>query len=103
MHVMPLPMALAGVDLTLAAEVRACLIHGHSNSSGGAIAGSWMLRWTLERGHFSADLVERAIAELCSAWARGRTVADSLIATLAFAERDDEWLGEAAIPEGGGD
>ncbi len=103
MRIASLPMALAGADLALAAEVQARLTHGHPNASEAAIAASHLLRWTLERGRFGSDLVERAIARLDDDWARGGgTVADALRAALVQAQRGDDWLDEAAIPAGDG-
>jgi ADP-ribosylglycohydrolase len=102
MRVAPLAMALAGEDLTRAAEIQAGLTHGHANAREAAIAASHLLRWTLERGRFGADLVERAVAGLRGDWGRGGVVAQALEAALEQGARRGEWLDEAAIPSGDG-
>ncbi|NLE58763.1 MAG: hypothetical protein GX616_10405, partial [Planctomycetes bacterium] len=87
MRIVPLPLAFDREDLTRAAEVSARITHGHPNALEAAIAASHMLRWTIEEGHFGADLVQRAIAELQTAWNRAGIVAEALEAAIAFSRR----------------
>ncbi|HNH48298.1 MAG TPA: ADP-ribosylglycohydrolase family protein, partial [Myxococcota bacterium] len=64
MRICPLPIALDGPALTTAAKLSALTTHGHPNAVEAAIAACWILRWTLEEGELSAELVQRAVERL---------------------------------------
>jgi ADP-ribosylglycohydrolase len=98
MRIAPLAMALAGDDLTRAAEVQALLTHGHDNAVDASVVGSHLLRWTLESGRFDRELVKRALDIPC----RAGMVHEALRAALVVADDDAHWLDEAAIPPGDG-
>lgn len=103
MRVCPLPLALDGDDLTTAARVSAAITHAHPNAVETAVAGSHLLRWTLEEGRFDAGLVERAIEGLRTRWNfGGGTVRLALEAALVEARAEGDWLDEDAIPGGDG-
>ena len=103
MRICPLPIAYSGDDLTTAARVSARVTHAHPDAVEAAIAASHLLRWALEAGRFDADLVGRAIEGLRGPWAEGGgTVLLALEAALVEGAREDEWLDERAIPDGGG-
>ena len=102
MRIAPMSMALAGEDLTVAAEVQAALTHGHPNAREAAIAASHLLRWTLEQGRFTREMVLSAVARLDSDWNRGGDVAKSLRDALQVSLRASQWLPESAIAPGDG-
>jgi len=103
MRIAPLAMALQGEDLSLAARAQAIVTHAHPNAVEAAVAGSHMLRWTLEEAHFGGDTVLRAIVGLRGPWAKGGVVAEALEAALVHAARPDpQWLDEPSIPTGDG-
>ncbi len=103
MRICPLALALAGEDLTTAARVSAAITHARPNATEAAVAGSHLLRWTLEEGRFGADLVERAIDALGGPWRfGGGTVRSALRAAVEQGARHTKWLDETAIPAGDG-
>ncbi len=103
MRICPLALALEADDLTTAARVSAAITHAHPNAIEAAVAGSHLLRWTLEEGRFGADLVERTIDGLRGPWRfGGGTVRGALEAAIEQSRRHTRWLDEIAIPAGDG-
>lgn len=103
MRIAPLAMALEGASLTRAAALQAATTHGHPNAIEAAVAGSHLLRWTLEEGRFDGELVLRAVAALRGPWCRGGVVAEALLAAVDFGARPGRaWLDEPSIPTGDG-
>lgn len=102
MRICPLALAFSGETLTRAAAVQAMVTHRHPNAIQSAVTAAHLLRRALERGEFSAELVEQAAEEAHGADHR-TIVADALRAALAFSRRQQpEWLDETAIPPGDG-
>lgn len=102
MRICPLAFVYSGEVLTKAAEVSALVTHGHPNAREAAIAGSHILRWTLEEGALNAAMVEEAVRQLRSSWNRGGLVADLLEKALEFTRiPNPEWLDENLICEPG--
>lgn len=102
MRICPLPIALDGPALTTAAKLSALTTHGHPNAVEAAIAGCWLLRWVLEEGELSAELVQRAVERLRGDWGQGGDVAKSLEDALKLAESSGEWLEEEKVHPGDG-
>ncbi|MFB1490901.1 MULTISPECIES: ADP-ribosylglycohydrolase family protein [unclassified Thiocapsa] len=102
MRIVPLALVYRGADLIEAARLSAMVTHAHPNALEAAIAGAWLVRAILERGHWNAALVREAIAGLDGPRGQGGTVAASLRAALDWAERGEDWLDEDGIPPGDG-
>ncbi len=102
MRICPLPIALDGPALTTAARISALTTHGHPNAVEAAIAACWILRWTLEEGELSAELVQRAVERLQGDWGQGGDVARSLQDALKIAESKAEWLEDDQVYPGDG-
>lgn len=66
------------------------------------MAGAWLVRQVLDTGTWNETLVEGAIHGLNGPWHLGGSVAASLRAALAWADRNEDWLDEAMIPPGDG-
>lgn len=102
MRIVPLVLAWRGDTLLEAARVSALVTHAHPTALEAAMAGSWLIRKVLETGVWSGDFVAQAVYLLENTWGQSGKVADSLRAALVWAEKDEEWLDEGAIPPGDG-
>ena len=102
MRIVPLALAWEGETLLEAARISTILTHKHPNALKAAMSGAWIVRKVLDTGAWGCDLVEEAIQGLEGPWDQGGTVAESLRAALAWASRGEDWLDEAAIPQGDG-
>lgn len=99
MRICPLPIALDGDDLMMAAVVSALITHAHPNAVAAAMAGCDLLRSTLRTGRFDREQVRQTARKV----RHTATVADALDAAVRFSERQQpQWLDEAAIPPGDG-
>jgi ADP-ribosylglycohydrolase len=102
MRIVPLALVFDGDDLIAAARISAAVTHAHPNALEAAIAGAWLVRAILETGRWDPALVAEAIQHLEGPWQQGGTVAASLRAACAWAERGEDWLDEDGIPPGDG-
>lgn len=102
MRIVPLALAWRGATLLEAARISAAVTHAHPNALEAAMAGAWLVRQVLETGTWSGGMVAQAARYLEGAWGQGGQVAASLSAALAWADSDEAWLDEGAIPPGDG-
>ncbi len=103
MRVLPVALAYSDEELTEAARIQAVVTHAHPNAVEAAIAGAWLVRFTMESGTIDRYAVRRVIAGLRGGWSVGGVVAEALQAAIDFADRPSvQWLDEAAIPTGDG-